>query len=417
MSDYSGSDDEHKEETTIANDNVVNKYKVAADITNAALKEVIDNVEEGKSTLELCKAGDKVIKEGTEALFKKQKTMKKGIAWPTCISVNNTICHYSPLDSTQNVYCLKSGDMVKVEVGAHIDGFPAFGAHTIVVGASKDNPVTGRKADVMWAAYQAAEVALRKLKPGTQNRDITKIIQKTTEAYDCSPIQNMASYNLEKDVVEGEKSILQNPTDQLSARMAKNKDESPTGQEKNSLSNEALLGEKCDIEVNDVWAIDILASTGEGRVIASEAKTTLFRRDPQGTYQLKMKASRETLTKVTKDHGCMTFSLRSFDNETRTRLGLKECITHEVVTQYPVMVEKLDEHVAQFKYTVLVLPSGLLKITPGIDFDKESYITEKTINDKEITDLLATSISKKSKNRKKKKAKAAAAATLAEATA
>ena len=136
--------------------------------------------------------------------------------------------------------------MVKVEVGAHIDGFPAFGAHTIVLGASKENPVTGRRADVMWAAYQAAEVALRKLQPGTQNREITKIIQKTTDAYDCKPIQNMASYNLEKDVVEGEKSILQNPTDQLSARMAKNKDESPTG-EKNNLSNEALLGEKCDM--------------------------------------------------------------------------------------------------------------------------------------------------------------------------
>jgi len=311
---------------------------------------------------------------------------------------------------------LKDGDMVKVEVGAHIDGFPAFGAHTIVIGASKENPVTGRRADVMWAAYQAAEVALRKLQPGIQNREITKIIQKTTDAYDCKPIQNMASYNLEKDVVEGEKSILQNPTDQLSARMAKNKDESPTG-EKNNLSNEALLGEKCDIEVNDVWAIDILASTGEGRVIASETKTTLFRRDPAGEYSLKMKASRETLSKVQADHGHMTFSLRSFENETRTRLGLKECITHEVVTQYPVMVEKLGEHVAQFKYTVLVLPSGILKITSGLEFDKEAYITEKSIEDKEIIDLLATSISKKSKNRKKKKAKAAAAATLAEATA
>ena len=91
MSDYSGSDDERKEETSIASDQVVNKYKVAADITNAALKEVIEALEPGKNTLDLCKLGDKKIKDGTEALFKKQKNIKKGIAWPTCVSVNNVI--------------------------------------------------------------------------------------------------------------------------------------------------------------------------------------------------------------------------------------------------------------------------------------------------------------------------------------
>lgn len=49
-------------------------------------------------------------------------------------------------------------------MGAHIDGFIAVVAHTIVVGISKENPATGRKADVILAAYWAGQAALRLLK-------------------------------------------------------------------------------------------------------------------------------------------------------------------------------------------------------------------------------------------------------------
>jgi len=415
MTDYeTASNASEKEEITIASDAVVNKYKVAAEIANDALKAVLAEVKIDANSYDLCLIGDKIVAERTAALFKKQRKMKKGIAWPTCISVNNIICHYSPLATYKDPIIIKDGDMVKVEIGAHIDGFPAFSAHTVVVGASKDNKVTGRKADVMWAAYNAAQVAVRLLKPGTVNREITKVLQKTTKTYNCVPIQNMASYNIEKDVVEGEKSILQNPHEQIQARMQQNKDESPTGDKTQDKAREALLGEKCEIEVNDVWAIDVLASTGEGKVHPCEIKTSLFRRDPGSSYQLKMKTSRDVLSKATEDHGFMTFSLRSFENETRTRLGLKENIAHEVITEHHVMKEKSDCHVAQFKYTVLVLPNGVLKIT-GLDFESELYETECVIEDEEIKKILSTSISKKAKKRNKKKAKDAASKDMEEA--
>lgn len=50
-------------------------------------------------------------------------------------------------------------------MGAHIDGFIAVVAHTIVVGTSKESPATGRRADVVLAAYWAGQAALRLLKP------------------------------------------------------------------------------------------------------------------------------------------------------------------------------------------------------------------------------------------------------------
>lgn len=51
------------------------------------------------------------------------------------------------------------------DLGAHIDGFIAVAAHTIVVGA--DQKISGRQADVILAAYWAAQAALRLLKAGS----------------------------------------------------------------------------------------------------------------------------------------------------------------------------------------------------------------------------------------------------------
>ena len=58
--------------------------------------------------------------------------------------------------------------MVKIDLGAHIDGFIAVVAHTVVVGSSKDNKVKGRAADAIMAAHLASEAALRLVKPGNE---------------------------------------------------------------------------------------------------------------------------------------------------------------------------------------------------------------------------------------------------------
>ena len=52
------------------------------------------------------------------------------------------------------------------DLGAHVDGFVAVVAHTVVVGASPK--LTGRQADVMLAAHYASEAALRLVKPGSE---------------------------------------------------------------------------------------------------------------------------------------------------------------------------------------------------------------------------------------------------------
>lgn len=41
-----------------------------------------------------------------------KKKIERGVAFPTCISVNNTMCHFSPLASDESV--MEEGDILKM---------------------------------------------------------------------------------------------------------------------------------------------------------------------------------------------------------------------------------------------------------------------------------------------------------------
>lgn len=56
----------------------------------------------------------------------------------------------------------------------HIDGFISQVAHTIVVGDAK---VEGKKADAILAAQKAIQLALRLMRPGNKNSEVTKKIR------------------------------------------------------------------------------------------------------------------------------------------------------------------------------------------------------------------------------------------------
>ncbi len=75
-------------------------------------------------------------------------------------------------------------------MGVHIDGYIIVGAHTVIVGntASEAEPITGPIADVFTAAWSAAEVAARLIKPGNTNVQVTEAIKRVTDAYDVRAI-------------------------------------------------------------------------------------------------------------------------------------------------------------------------------------------------------------------------------------
>jgi hypothetical protein len=69
-------------------------------------------------------------------------------------------------------------------------------AETLVVGASTESPVTGRKADALRAAWTAAEVAMRTIKAGAKNWAVTDAVGRTAAAWDCKPVEGMYNSRL-----------------------------------------------------------------------------------------------------------------------------------------------------------------------------------------------------------------------------
>merc|ERR1711973_510792 len=366
---------------TIACDLVVTKYKMAAEIVNKILKEIVSQCKSGASVRDLCILSDKKLTEETSKAFKKDKKVLKGIAFPTCISVNNAICHYSPLISEPDTV-MADGDIVKIDMGAHIDGFIAVVAHTLVVGEDKSNPVSGRKADAMMAAHLASEAALRLVKPGNETYEVTETVSKIAEAFKCKPVEGMLSHQLEQNRIDGEKTIIQNPSE------AQRKEH-----------------EKYEFALHEVYAVDVLISSGEGQGREKNAKITIYKKT-EDTYMLKMKTSREFFSKVSKQFGTMPFNLRSMEDEKKARMGVVECVTHKLIEPFQVLFDKEGCYVAQYKFTVLLMPNGPHKIT-GLPFDEAICKSEKSIEDAEIQKLLKTSANPKAAKKKKKAAEKA----------
>jgi len=379
------SDSESDNENTIANDLVVTKYKMAGEICNKVLAELVARTQVGVTALELCKIGDDMIIQETDKVYKKEKEMQKGIAFPTQANVNNCICHYAPLASVQNDFVLKDGDVVKLDLGVHVDGYIAVVAHTIILSDQKKS----RSVDALLAAHYCAEAALRMVKPGIENTKVTDVVTKISESYGCKAVEGMLSYQMEKDTIDGKKTIIQNPTEK-----------------------QRQEHEKCEFAVNEVYAIDMLISTGDGKSRDMDFRTTIYKREPEQVYQLKMKVSRAIFSEVEKKFDTMCFNLRALDDEKKAKMGINECVNHGLITPFPVLFEKEDEVVAQFKFTSLLMPNGPMRIT-GLPFNVSEFESDHKIEDEEILKILAASASRKSNKKKKKKAakKAQAEAT------
>lgn len=63
-------------------------------------------------------------------------------------------------------------------------------------------------------------------------------------------------------------------------------------------------------EPNEVYTVDIALTKGEGKTRAMDARSTVYRRNVEETYMLKMKASRAVLSEVDNRYPVFPFSCK-----------------------------------------------------------------------------------------------------------
>lgn len=379
------SDEEQEVDQSLSNSEVAVKYKTAGQIANKVIAKIISESTPGKKVLDLCELGDKLILEEVSACYKSKKDLQKGIAFPTCISVNHVCGHYSP--EAGDTATLNDGDVVKIDLGVHLDGYIAVSAHTHVVGNSQTKPTTGKAADVICAAQIAGEAVLKLLKPGSRNTDITPVIKTIADAYKVNLVEAVLSHQLKRFVIDGTKVI-----------------------PNRGLADQAV--EEFEVAVNDVFAIDIVTTTGAGKTRENELRPTIFKRTPDQTYLLKLQAARTVFNEIKTNFPSFPFTIRSLE-EKHARFGLGELEKHGLLNAYPILYEKEGDIVAQYKFTALVGPSGALRITEQpLPYVQSQYKVE----DPEIQKLLSQTVVFKKKNKKKSNKKAKTTKTETEAT-
>jgi curved DNA binding protein len=398
LADDNNSGSDNDEVLDLSNGAILDKYKCAAEIVNKTLQGVIDTqLKDGASVNAICKFGNAVIKAQCDATYKKNKKTEKGIAFPTCVSINHCVCHFSPLEAEDVL--LKNGDVVKIDLGAHIDGCIAVVGHTLVVGggnptapategetkvaATDGDKATGTYADVAMAAYKAGQLCLTMIVPGNTNTLLTETIAKVAEAYGVNAVQGVLMHNMKPFVIDGNKCII------------------------NKVEPDQNVDE-IEFEPYEVYGIDIAMSTGKGKPIERDARTTVFKRAIEAKYALKMKASRYVLSEVDKLYPALPFATSLLTDIRQAKLGMKECVQHDLLQPYPVLWEKEGDYVAHVKFTVLVMPNGTQRITaPVVDIDATCSSDKSLPEDLEkiLVDAAEAAALKKAKKKKKKKKK------------
>ena len=307
------------------------------------LNELVKKIKPGINTLKLCTHGDNRIIEETNRIYKDIKY--KGIAFPTNISINNIVgnCVH---DSVIN-----NGDIVKIDLGAHIDGYPAFVTYTVVVNTGKEK-INDKRSNVVKAVIEASREIFSIMKPDNTNRDVVNILEKVSQKYGVNlPITNergnipgIYSYQISRYVIDG----YNDDTDEHVHRLILHR---------NNPNYDFVLRETL-FEDGEIYTIDIVMSTGSGR-LSREESSNILKKSYRKYEPLRLSSSKASLASFKKD--IFPQNVTSLLNP-RFKLGLKECINKGIIEEYPTTLEKEGEYTARIKFTVIVKKDPVLII-------------------------------------------------------
>lgn len=371
---HDSGDEEYKDESFIDKPAVLDKYKAAAAIANEALNKVTKLCVVGADIHAVCQEGDKFMEEELRKVFnnKKSKKLERGIAFPTCVSVNHLFGHYSPLkdESTQ----LQEGDLAKIDLGCHLDGFMAQAATTVFVTATPDK-ATDKRAAVAVGGYNAFLAAQRMIKLGATNKSVSETIAKVCEEFGITPVEGALSHKLKKHLIDGSDVILNKETP-----------------EKRVETFEFMPG--------DVFALAVYVSSGEGKTKEGDFRTTVYKRELDQQYNLKIKSARTFFNEMNKKHPTLPFTMAGFDDQLAAKVGVKECLNHDLIGPYPVIVEKNGEFIAHFKCTIAVQQNSTV-ILCGAQPLEDKFTTDKKITNEDLKTIIEGDLWKKEPKAKK----------------
>ncbi len=120
-------------------------------------------------------------------------------AFPANLSRNDEAAHYTPDPEDPVVFV--AGDLVKVDVGAHLDGILADTADTVEVGG------THRHENLIRAAREGLRAGIAQVRAGGRVDDLSRAIAAAIRARGLKPIEDLTGHSIERYLLHAGKSI------------------------------------------------------------------------------------------------------------------------------------------------------------------------------------------------------------------
>ncbi|OIO62502.1 type II methionyl aminopeptidase [Candidatus Woesearchaeota archaeon CG_4_10_14_0_2_um_filter_33_10] len=263
--------------------------------------------------------GKGLIKKGNNLLDVARKTDEKiislggEIAFPSQISMNQIAAHFCPTKNNNPVF---ENQIVKLDVGAHVNGFIGDNACTV--------DLSGENSELVKASRDALNNAIKITKPGITLAEIGRVIQETIMNYGFAPVRNLSGHGLGKFDIHTKPTI-------------PNYDN----------------GDETKIKKGDIFAIEPFATNGHGIVIETSNPTvfSLVQKKP-----VRDMTTRQILKEIENYKG-LPFAkwwLEEKFSLFRVNLALRQLENLGIIKGYPPLADRDNGLVSQAEHTILV---------------------------------------------------------------
>ncbi|WP_406533581.1 type II methionyl aminopeptidase [Methanobrevibacter sp.] len=290
--------------------------KIVSDIRSEASKMITD----GALVIDLVNyVESEILKTGAE------------IAFPCNVSINEIAAHYtSPAeDKTQ----FKAGDMVKLDLGAMVDGYIADSAVTIIAGGNIDENYTQDEInlheEIIEASAAGLEAAIATARAGVEVSKIGAAVHEAIAEYNLNPIFNLTGHSLEQNNLHAGISI------------------------PNYDNHDNYV-----LEEGQAVAIEPFATNGEG-IVNDAPGHYIF--SYMANKPFRMKTTQKVLKYIQHNHAYVPFSGRWITDEFGNRKGsiaLKQLSEAMAIYPYAPLREKKNCFVSQKEHTLIIEKEG-----------------------------------------------------------
>ncbi len=270
--------------------------------------------------------GKSIIQPGikiVDALDKIEQYIKENngeMAFPAQVSLNNVAAHFCPLAEDNEVF--KSTDMIKLDLGVHINGIIADTAVTIIF--KENNDKFEEYYNIKKASEEALNNTIKYIRPGATLGEIGLIIQESISKYDLSPVRNLSGHGLGRYNVH----------------------ESPTIPNFNT-------NDKRELEENQMIAIEPFATNGRGMIFESNNATIFSLNAIKG---VRSNMTREVLKDI-QEFKKLPFTTRWLTTKhsiSKVKYALNDLKNLGIIHDYPPLLEVGKGIVSQSEHTVIV---------------------------------------------------------------